>query len=93
MNSNNDDSLLDDQQFLMDRPNSYTISKALAECLIAEKYFDLPIAICRPSIVTHAFAEPSQGWCDTFNGLGGYLSVAGLGILQTLNGIETIKVN
>ncbi|KAI7693619.1 Fatty acyl-CoA reductase 1 [Sarcoptes scabiei] len=63
---------------LMGRPNSYTISKAIAECLVDQKYRDLPVVICRPSIVTHAFNEPADGWCDSFNGVAGTLLLGGL---------------
>lgn len=86
LDANSDQTPTIGDPFLMGRPNSYTISKAIAECLIAEKYSDLPVAICRPSIVAHAFSEPDKGWCDSFNGLAGNLSVTGLGIVQTLDG-------
>lgn len=46
---------------LMGRPNSYTMSKAIAELLVKEKYPDLPVVICRPSIVTHSFKDPIDG--------------------------------
>lgn len=47
---------------LMGRPNSYTMSKAIAENLVREKYAaHLPVVICRPSIVTHSFKEPTEG--------------------------------
>ena len=46
---------------LLGRPNSYTLSKAIAESLIQEKYSDLPITICRPSIVAHAYKDPIEG--------------------------------
>lgn len=46
---------------LMGRPNSYTLSKAIAENLVREKYSHLPVVICRPSIVTHSFKEPTEG--------------------------------
>lgn len=69
---------------LMGRPNSYTISKAIAESLVVEKYSDLPVVICRPSIVTHSFAEPVPGWCDSFNGLAGTLILGALGIARTM---------
>lgn len=43
------------------RPNSYSMSKAIAENLVHEKYSHLPVVICRPSIVTHAYKEPIDG--------------------------------
>lgn len=70
---------------LMGRPNSYTLSKAITESLIVEKYAELPVVICRPSIVTHACNEPIDGWCDSFNGLAGTLILGGLGIARTMD--------
>ena len=72
---------------LMGRPNSYTLSKAIAECLVEEKYSNLPVVICRPSIVTYACYEPVEGWCDSFNGLAGTLTLGGLGIARTMKGL------
>ncbi|KAH9511941.1 hypothetical protein DERF_010364 [Dermatophagoides farinae] len=69
---------------LMGRPNSYTISKAIAECLVDAKYSDLPVVICRPSIVSHAYREPAEGWCDSLNGVAGALLLGGLGIARTM---------
>lgn len=51
---------------LYGRPNSYTLSKSIAESLVNEKYPSLPVVICRPSIVTHAYTEPMQGMCVIF---------------------------
>ncbi|KAF7495943.1 Fatty acyl-CoA reductase 2 [Sarcoptes scabiei] len=69
---------------LCGRPNCYTFSKAIAETLIVEKYPNLPVSICRPSIVTHAVQEPARGWCDTKNGVSGALILGGLGIARTM---------
>lgn len=46
---------------LLGRPNSYTVSKAIAENLIKEKYAHLPLVICRPSTVTNSVASPVAG--------------------------------
>ena len=40
------------------RPNTYTYTKAMAEYLLQEDAGDLPIAICRPSIVGASWTEP-----------------------------------
>lgn len=70
---------------LLGRPNSYTLSKAIAENLVLEKYAaHLPVTICRPSIVTHSYREPTEGWCDSMNGLAGTLLLGGLGIARTM---------
>ena len=71
---------------LYGRPNPYTVSKALTECLIEKKYSDLPVVICRPSIVSYAYNEPTKGWCDSLNGISGLLLLGSLGIAQTASG-------
>ncbi|XP_075678003.1 fatty acyl-CoA reductase 1-like [Dermatophagoides pteronyssinus] len=68
---------------LYGRPNPYTVSKALTECLIEKKYSDLPVVICRPSIVSYAYNEPTRGWCDSLNGISGLILLGSLGIAQT----------
>ncbi|CAG7662457.1 unnamed protein product [Allacma fusca] len=40
----------------------YTFSKHLAELLVDESRFDIPVCIVRPAIVTVANKEPIPGW-------------------------------
>jgi len=69
---------------LQARPNSYTFSKSVAENLVREKFPNLPVVICRPSIVTHSVKDPVEGWCDSMNGLAGTLLLGALGIARTM---------
>lgn len=48
-------------------PNTYTMTKSLAESLIASRGRGLPVAIVRPSIVETSLAEPFQGWNEGVN--------------------------
>ncbi len=48
-------------------PNTYTLTKCLAESLIAKLGSDLPIAIVRPSIVETSTHEPFKGWNEGVN--------------------------
>lgn len=48
-------------------PNTYTLTKSLAESLIASKASDLPIAIVRPSIVETSTHDPFKGWNEGVN--------------------------
>lgn len=50
------------------RPNTYTLTKAMAEQLIFEEGQELPLVIVRPSIVVAALREPIPGWIDNLNG-------------------------
>jgi thioester reductase-like protein len=48
-------------------PNTYTLTKSLAESLIVNRGADLPIAIVRPAIVETSVAKPFQGWNEGIN--------------------------
>ena len=48
-------------------PNTYTLTKGLAESLIAMRGGGLPIAIVRPAIVESSLQKPSRGWNEGIN--------------------------
>jgi thioester reductase-like protein/phosphoserine phosphatase len=48
-------------------PNTYTLTKSLAESLIAQHGAGLPIAIVRPAIVETSVAKPFLGWNEGIN--------------------------
>ncbi len=48
-------------------PNTYTLTKSLAESLIARYGVGLPIAIVRPSIVETSTDHPFRGWNEGIN--------------------------
>jgi thioester reductase-like protein len=48
-------------------PNTYTLTKSLAESLIAQRGAGLPIAIVRPAIVETSVAKPFLGWNEGIN--------------------------
>jgi len=48
-------------------PNTYTLTKSLAESLIAKYGAGLPIAMVRPAIVETSVAEPFVGWNEGIN--------------------------
>jgi len=48
-------------------PNTYTLSKSLAESLIAKRGAGLPIAVVRPAIVETSVSKPFQGWNEGIN--------------------------
>lgn len=50
------------------RPNTYTLTKALAETQLLEDAKDLPIIVIRPSIIGAMWREPLPGWTDNVNG-------------------------
>lgn len=48
-------------------PNTYTLTKSLAESLIAKYGAGLPIAVVRPAIVETSVQEPFTGWNEGIN--------------------------
>ena len=48
-------------------PNTYTLTKGLAESLIAKQGAGLPIAIVRPAIVETSLEKPFRGWNEGIN--------------------------
>ena len=48
-------------------PNTYTLSKSLAESLIARFGTALPVAVVRPSIVETSIEKPFSGWNEGIN--------------------------
>lgn len=66
-------------------PNTYALSKILAEDLLHQYRDKFPIVITRPSIVIAAWQEPYPGWIESKkNGLAGILLSRGRGVLRTL---------
>jgi nucleoside-diphosphate-sugar epimerase len=49
-------------------PNTYTFTKAITEHMLFRKFLatrsKVPLAICRPAIVTASWKEPIPGWVD-----------------------------
>ncbi|CAN8026710.1 unnamed protein product [Ixodes persulcatus] len=81
-----DDKMMDTMSgFLLgQRPNTYTLTKALAESLVLDERERLPVAIVRPSIVTASWREPFPGWVDNYNGFTGIIVSCGLGVLRSV---------
>ncbi|MFQ5778052.1 MAG: SDR family oxidoreductase [Terriglobia bacterium] len=48
-------------------PNTYTLTKSLAESLLQKLGGDLPVAIVRPSIVETSTDQPFRGWNEGIN--------------------------
>jgi long-chain acyl-CoA synthetase len=48
-------------------PNTYTLSKSLAESLIIKRGSGLPVAVVRPAIVETSIGKPFVGWNEGIN--------------------------
>lgn len=77
---NLDDETLEiiEKRLLGKHPNTYTLTKGLAEQIILSKGHGLPIAIVRPSIVGAAYREPFPGWVDNIYGITGTIVITEL---------------
>ncbi|CAG7728240.1 unnamed protein product [Allacma fusca] len=69
-------------QLLGDHKLEYTFTKNLAEGLIQESRFDLPVCIVRPAVVGPAYQEPFPGWIDNFKGFTGGFHAMSKGIVR-----------
>ncbi|KAK3914572.1 Putative fatty acyl-CoA reductase [Frankliniella fusca] len=67
-------------------PNTYTLTKAIAEEVVKEEGVGLPVVIIRPSIVCPAVREPFPGWGDSVNGPVGPWIAIGKGTLSCVFG-------
>lgn len=74
------------QPLLQGRPNTYCLTKALAEQYIFKHAADLPLAVFRPSIIGAGWKEPIAGWIDNLNGPSGLFIAIGKGVLRILEG-------
>jgi len=72
------------RRLLGGRPNTYTYTKALAEWLLVRSARDLPVVVCRPSIVVASHREPFKGWIDNVNGPTGVILGAGKGLVRSM---------
>ncbi|XP_067132204.1 putative fatty acyl-CoA reductase CG5065 [Centruroides vittatus] len=73
-----------EENLLENRPNTYTLTKAIAENYINNFCRDLPVVIIRPSIVGCTWKEPFSGWNDSNNGADYIAGTALKGILRSM---------
>ncbi|XP_070154143.1 putative fatty acyl-CoA reductase CG5065 isoform X3 [Polyergus mexicanus] len=66
-----------EKRLIGNHPNTYTLTKGLAEQIVLSKGSGLPIAIVRPSIVCAAYQEPFPGWVDNVCGITGNIFIVG----------------
>ena len=74
-------------------PNTYTLTKCLAEHLLAERRGDVALAIVRPSIVSAAWRAPFPGWIDSAAALAGCLLYSGLGVVRAWKADPAVRLD
>ena len=65
-------------------PNTYTLTKCLAEHLLVARRGELPLAIVRPSIIAATARDPFPGWIDSHAAFAGFVALLGLGHLRAV---------
>ncbi len=65
-------------------PNTYTLTKSLAEHLAVERGADLPLTILRPSIISASRRHPFPGWIDSSAAFASVVTGIGVGQLRTI---------
>jgi alcohol-forming fatty acyl-CoA reductase len=65
-------------------PNTYTLTKSLAEHLLVANRGSVPLSIVRPSIISASWQHPFPGWIDSMAGLGAFVVMVGLGHMRAV---------
>ncbi|GAB1866827.1 Fatty acyl-CoA reductase [Camponotus japonicus] len=73
-----------EKRLIGNHPNTYTLTKSLAEQIVLSKGSDLPIAIVRPSIICAAYQEPFPGWVDNVSGVTVMMTEISRGTIRSL---------
>ncbi|CAI6349030.1 unnamed protein product [Macrosiphum euphorbiae] len=70
---------------LKEWPNTYAMTKAIAEGEIAAHGKGLPIGVVRPSMIVATDNEPVPGWINNIYGPTGAVAATGVGLLRCLH--------
>lgn len=67
-----------------EHPNTYTLTKSLAEHLLVARRGHVPLAIVRPSIISASRLHPFPGWIDSIAGFGAFVVLLGTGHMRAV---------
>jgi thioester reductase-like protein len=74
-------------------PNTYTLTKCLAEHLTIGRAAGLPVTIVRPSIVSACRTHPVPGWIDSAAAFAAFVAMIGAGKLRVLAGDPNTRLD
>lgn len=74
-------------------PNTYTLTKSLAEHLLVERRGEVPITVLRPSIISASWRYPFPGWIDSASGFAGFVVRIGTGDLRVVMGRPDVRLD
>jgi fatty acyl-CoA reductase len=66
-------------------PNTYTLTKCIAEHLVMERKDNIPLTIVRPSIISASKQFPFPGWIDSHAAFAAFIAAIGAGILHVVD--------
>ncbi|XP_027845565.2 fatty acyl-CoA reductase wat-like [Aphis gossypii] len=72
-------------------PNTYTLSKCIAENIVKQYGQNMPICITRPCIVMFTNEEPISGWANTMKSVPGLSIGLGLGAIHVVQADPNIR--
>jgi fatty acyl-CoA reductase len=70
---------------LSGHPNTYTLTKCIAEHLLMERRQNVPLHIVRPSIISASSRRPFPGWIDSDAALAGFIAAIGGGYMHVVD--------
>ena len=65
-------------------PNTYTLTKCIAEHLLVEQKGDVPLALVRPSVISSSLERPVPGWIDSPAAFALFVMQIGAGHMRTV---------
>jgi 1-acyl-sn-glycerol-3-phosphate acyltransferase len=74
-------------------PNTYTLTKSIAEHLLVAGRGEVPLTIIRPSVISASRAHPFPGWIDSTAGFGAFVLLLGLGHLRAVVGDPAARLD
>jgi hypothetical protein len=75
-----DQKVKEEKKIIGSYPNTYTFTKSNAERILKATRGNVPILICRPSIIGCSAMEPAPGWIDSLAAAASYVHATGAGI-------------
>lgn len=73
--------------------NTYTLTKCLAEVLLAKRRGEVPLTLLRPSIVSACRRYPFPGWIDSRAAYAAFISLLGAGYLRVIRIDPRVKAD
>lgn len=74
-------------------PNTYTLTKCLAEHLLVERRGHVPLSLIRPSIISGSVRDPMPGWIDSTVAFAGFVVLVGTGCMRAVACDPDLKVD